>query len=328
MTDLPPGGDGSEANPFLEFVQGSGKIAPAVHERMEQIMPEGMKLLTRPFEAFESLDPLRKTAASIAALCRLTFRSADSKTLLNARLGIPKLAAWSEATPVETIKKIRDGLGGTLNDVLLTAVAGGVRRYLAGRDGEAGCKDFRATVPVSMRPLEQLADMGNEFGLVYLTLPIEIADPRERLAELGRRMRKLKRSAEPLVSLRVLSLMGRLPDLAQRALVRMFASKATAVITNVPGPNRTLRFAGSPVRDLLFWVPRSARLSLGISVLSYAGRVRVGFATDAGLVPDPGAMVDGFQSELEAMRRFALDSGGAIFEPSPQETGHGPTTDR
>ena len=118
-------------------------------------------------------------------------------------------------------------------------------------------------------------------------------------------MQRLKRSAESVVSLKVMSLMGRLPRAAQTALVRLFASKATAVMTNVPGPNRLLYLAGSPVRDVIFWVPRSARLSLGVSILSYAGRVRMGVATDAGLVPDPEKIVQGFHDEFATMQKLA-----------------------
>jgi diacylglycerol O-acyltransferase len=99
--------------------------------------------------------------------------------------------------------------------------------------------------------------------------------------------------------------MGRLPRAAQAALVRLFASKATAVMTNVPGPNRLLYLAGIPIRDLIFWVPRSARLSLGVSILSYAGTVRMGVASDAGLVPDPEQMVQGFHEEFAAMQELA-----------------------
>jgi hypothetical protein len=102
-----------------------------------------------------------------------------------------------------------------------------------------------------------------------------------------------------------MSLMGRLPRGAQKALVSLFASKATAVMTNVPGPNQVLHLAGSPIRDLIFWVPRSARLSLGVSILSYAGRVRMGVATDAGLVPDPELIVQGFHDEFASMQSLA-----------------------
>jgi hypothetical protein len=72
-------------------------------------------------------------------------------------------------------------------------------------------------------------------------------------------------------------------------------------MTNVPGPRQTLYLAGAPVRSIMFWVPQSARLGLGVSIISYAGEVRVGVVTDSGLVPDPDAIVAGFHEELRAM---------------------------
>ena len=293
-------------NPFIDLLLRAESGFEAAWRRVEELMPEGAKLLSKPVEALAAADLWRRTAGSAWALARLTFRSSDSKTALNApRLGIEKRAAWSEPIALDDVRAVRDRLGGTVNDILLSCTAGGIRRYLLGRGGEAACKDFRATVPVNLRPMDQIAEMGNEFGLVYLSLPIGVGDPLARLAELRRRMEALKRSAEAPVTLWVMSLMGRMPAAAQRALVRLFASKATAVMTNVPGPNRTLYLAGRAVRDVLFWVPRSARLSLGVSIMSYAGRVRMGVATDAGLVPDPERIVEGFHGEFEAVRELA-----------------------
>jgi WS/DGAT/MGAT family acyltransferase len=307
LTDLDE--EGVAGNPFLELLRdpdgGSGEALDGVR----RIMPQGARLLSRPAEVLRALNVWQRGAASSLALARLVFRSSDSKTLLNGTLDLPKRAAWSRRIPVSELEAVRDGIGGTVNDVLLTAMTGGIRRYFARREGESGCRDFRATIPVSLRPLENLATLGNEFGLVYLSLPVAIADPVERLAELRRRMEALKRSAEALVTLRVMALMGRLPAAAQRLLVRLFASKATAVMTNVPGPICTLYMAGAPIQDLIFWVPRSARLSLGVSIFSYAGGVRMGVATDAGLVPDPQRVVEDFHEELDAMADLAGRSG-------------------
>jgi diacylglycerol O-acyltransferase len=299
-----PEGD-PRRNPFLALFDRGGSSLEAARRRIEEVMPEGLNLMVKPFETLRSLSVWQRAAGSAAALARLTFRTADSKTVLNATLGVDKRAAWSDAIDLEAVREVSLGLGGTVNDILLTAMAGGLRRYLVGRSGQSGCQDFRATVPVSLRPLEDLNALGNAFGLVYLSLPLEIEDPVERLAELRRRMQRLKRSAESVVSLKIIGLMGRLPRAAQTALVGMFASKATAVMTNVPGPNRLLYLAGSPIRDLIFWVPRSARLSLGVSIFSYAGRVRMGVATDAGLVPDPEEMILGFHDEFAAMQELS-----------------------
>jgi len=318
MTDLQPdatqaGGEAS-GNPFLDLFRKGGDAVDVARRKVEEIMPEGMALLLKPAEMLRSLAFWQRWAASAIALSRLTLRTPDSKTQLNADLGVPKRAAWSEAIPVGVVKETGVALGGTVNDVLLAAATGGIRRYLVDRGGEGACKDFRATLPVNLRSLEALSTLGNEFGLVYLKLPVEITDPVERLAELRRRMEKLKRSAEALVSYRVLGLMGRMPAAAQKALVWMFASKATAVVTNVPGPNRPLYLAGARVQDILFWVPRSVRLSVGVSILSYAGNVRMGVATDAGLVPDPEKIVEGFQREFEAMRALACGPGAEMLK--------------
>jgi len=160
-------------------------------------------------------------------------------------------------------------------------------------------------VPVSLRPVQQLAAMGNEFGLVFLTLPVATEDFRERLAEVRCRMAALKRSAAAPATLATIRLAGRLPPAIQRLVVRLFATKATAVMTNVPGPSRELYLAGQRIRDVLFWVPRAAELSLGVSILSYAGGVRLGLAADAGVVPDPQRIVDAFHDELDEVRALS-----------------------
>jgi diacylglycerol O-acyltransferase len=98
----------------------------------------------------------------------------------------------------------------------------------------------------------------------------------------------------------------------------IFATKATAVMTNVPGPNQTLYLAGRPIQDIFFWVPQAGRVGLGISICSYAGGVRMGVGTDAGLVPDPEHIVAGFHEEFEAMRRLAGLTGATNLAASPE----------
>ncbi|UCF67315.1 MAG: DUF1298 domain-containing protein, partial [Acidobacteriota bacterium] len=250
----------------------------------------------------------RFVAASGAAL-RLALRSSDPKTLLKAPLGVDKRAVWSHPIPLEALKRNDVGLQATVNDLVLTAVTGGLRRYLERRGEAVEGLDLRAVVPVNLRPIEQMADLGNRFGVVFLSLPVGIADPLARLAEIRLRMRSLRRSAEPLASFGLLKLIGWAPYLVQRAAVRLFATKATAVMTNVPGPIRTLYLGGKPLRGIVFWVPQAGRVSLGVSICSYAGQVRVGIATDAGQVPDPSEIVEYFHDELGQLRRR---------EPSPQ----------
>ena len=86
----------------------------------------------------------------------------------------------------------------------------------------------------------------------------------------------------------------------------IFGTKATAVFTNVPGPKQTLYFAGQALTDLYFWVPQAGHLGLGVSILSYDGGVRMGVGTDAGLIPDPERIIDGFHAEFAALQQRRL----------------------
>ena len=149
-----------------------------------------------------------------------------------------------------------------------------------------------------------MSDLGNCFGLVFLPLPVGIGEPRARLHELQRRMRALKHSVEPVVVLNVLALLGRLPKAVQDLVIRIFGTKGTAVLTSVPGPARPLYVAGQPIAGLVFWVPQSGRLGLGISIMTYAGQVRVGVASDANLIPDPEAIIAGFEEELHFLEEL------------------------
>lgn len=313
LTDLTPE-PAEESNPITGLLRRSEEEAHAARELTEQIMPDAMRLMAMPVEALRRTATWIKGLGSVAAFGRLALRPADPKTIFKGPLQVEKRVAWTEAVPVEEVKAIGKALGGTVNDVLLTAIAGGMRRYLERRGQTAhGRLSFRAAMPVNLRPLEKMARLGNEFGLIFLSLPVGIPDPAERLTELRRRALALKRSLEPLVVYQVLRLLGIVPLVVQKIVVRIFGAKATAVMTNVPGPRETLYLAGKPIREVFFWVPQSGRLGLGFSICSYAGNVRIGVGTDAGLVPDPQEIVEGLHEELAAMREKA----GLAAAPAP-----------
>jgi WS/DGAT/MGAT family acyltransferase len=184
-------------------------------------------------------------------------------------------------------------------------MTGGLRQYLLQHDQAVKGLNFRAAVPVNLRSPDDELTLGNKFGLVFLSLPVGIADPVERLFEFRRRMEKLKGSSEAIVALGVLGAIGLSPARLQDMVVDIFGAKATCVMTNVPGPQQTLYLSGAPIRSMMFWVPQSGRLGMGISLLSYDGEVRLGVATDAGLVPDPEAIIDGFQQEFDVLKGMA-----------------------
>lgn len=308
LTDLRATGVDGEtpASPFAALFDASRSVRDAAVERARAIMPEVINLMSRVSGGGSGggrrPGKVKVAAGMSGALAAMAVRGPDPKTPFKGPLSVEKRVAWSRLVDLDEITTIRGALGGTINDILLTAMSGGLRQYLVDRGQAVDGLNLRAAIPVSLRKIDQLADMGNRFGLVFLSLPVGIAEPRERLAALRERMTALKRSYEAPVVLGVLHAMGLAPLPLQRLVERIFGAKATAVMTNVPGPRETLYLGGSTIEDIFFWVPQSGRLGLGISILSYDQRVRLGVATDAGLVPDPGGIIDGFHRELDELR--------------------------
>jgi WS/DGAT/MGAT family acyltransferase len=258
----------------------------------------GLGLLRDPARAAEVVG---MGASAAGTLAQLTGLPADPSTPLKGRLGVTKRAAWSEPFPLADVKSAGSRSGATINDVLVAATAGALRRYLARRGEAVDGLDVRVAVPVNLRPLGEAHELGNRFGLAFLALPVGIADPLQRLTETKRRMDDVKASLQPVVALAVLNAIGYAPSHLQPLAVEFFGSKATAVLTNVPGPQQRLYLAGRELRRAMFWVPQSGRLGLGISILSYNGEVMVGVASDAGLVPDPERIVEEFQADLRQL---------------------------
>jgi WS/DGAT/MGAT family acyltransferase len=280
------------------LVQQGAKAVGSVWQTTSKMASEGLEALVNPAHAMELA--LKGTDTAFAA-GRLFLRSPDPKTLFKGKLGVAKRAAWSKPLPLRDVKAIKTVTGGTVNDVLVSAMTGGLRRYMQSKGADVTNLNFRAAVPVNLRSPEQMGELGNKFGIVFLSLPVGIGDPLERLNEVRKRMLELKNSKEAPVALGILSAMGMSPNEFQGTLVRMFGSKTTAVMTNVPGPPMPLYLAGQKIDELMFWVPQSGRVSLGISIISYANRVYMGVATDAGLVPDPDLIMAGFYDEFEAL---------------------------
>lgn len=161
-------------------------------------------------------------------------------------------------------------------------------------------------VPVNLRPLDKAYQLGNQFGLAPLVLPIGLDNPVERLLEVRRRMQELKGSMQPMMAFGLLALAGVLNKGAQDAMLHLFSRKTTAVMTNVPGPREKLSICGATIEESLFWVPQSGTVGLGVSILSYGGGVQFGVVADATLCPDPQHIIDGFAPEFEKLTWLSL----------------------
>lgn len=286
-----------------------------LHEGMETVLDPG-----------RIVDAARTGTAGVARLAQILVRWPDPKTIFKGQLGVPKRAAWSKAIRLSDVKAVCEVTGGTVNDVLLTAMSGALRAYLEQQGQDVDGLNFHAVIPVNLRPLDGPIELGNKFGLVFLSLPIGVADVIERLEELKRRMDELKQSPEPGAIFALLNIVGLGPVELENLLVTIFGTKATGVMTNVPGPRQQLYVAGSPLEDIMFWVPQSGRLGLGVSILSYNGKVFMGVATDAGLVPDPEQIIDALYAEFAEMMELVrmVRSDEVAAEPAPTRC-HGTT---
>ena len=219
-------------------------------------------------------------------------------TALGGAPGLRKRAVWSHPLPLADLKRAGRMAGATLNDVLLSAVAGALGRYLVDHGGEP--TDLTTMVPVNVRPRgEPLpAELGNRFALVFFTFPSGVTAPLERLAETKRRMDWLKGSPEAPLTFGLITAIGRTVSGLERQVVSFFANKAIGVTTNVVGPTTVRYLAGTRISGLLGWVPGSGRHTVGICVITYMGTVRVGFRVDADRVKDPEQLLVAFEQEV------------------------------
>jgi len=230
----------------------------------------------------------------------------DSPTRLKGKTANRKRVAWCAPIPLEEVKAVGKALNCSINDVLLSCVAGAIGAYLQGKGDTIAGQEIRAMVPINLRPMEEAYKLGNRFGLAPVVLPIGLENPVERVYEVRRRMALLKGSTQPLLAFGLLAVAGLLIKPAQDAMLGLFARKTTAVMTNVPGPREKLQFLGSTLEQSLFWVPQSGSVGLGVSILSYGGGVQFGVIADIGLCPDPQKIIDGFEPEFAKLSVLTL----------------------
>jgi diacylglycerol O-acyltransferase / wax synthase len=285
-------------SPLQELFRPAAKAVSLARGAAEALAHEAIAVGKDPSHLRDLAADAREDAAAVAKL--LTMPT-DPPTVLKGELGVAQRVAWSSPIPLDDVKAIGHATGTTVNDVLLAAVAGGLRSYLESRGTQVG--ELTAVVPFNLRPLDEPlpSELGNRFGLVYLPLPVGIEDHRARLDQVHRRMERIKHSPEGAVSYGVLDAIGRTPTQIEKRLVDLFATKGSAVMTNVPGPRQPVYLAGTPVRGVLVWAPCSGGLSMSVAIFSYAGEVTLGVMTDAGLVPDPERIVAAFEPQLGSL---------------------------
>ncbi len=301
----------------------AGRLMGTGLRMSDEAWKASLKVAARPARA---VDYLRDGTGVIAELAYLLFMPTDTPTRLK---GIPlgdKRVAWTDPIALPEVKTVSRALGCSVNDMLLTAFAGAIRGYLEGKGDRTDGVEVRVLVPINLRAPDDNEELGNRFGIVAVELPVGITSPLERLYEVRRRMEALKTSYEPAVTLGLFAALGYAPKIVQDRLFDLLLSRATAVMTNVPGPPKPLYLAGSELKQVMFWVPQSGNLGMGASILTFNDRVHFGLISDAALVPDPEAVVARFAPEFERLLYFVLM--GAWSQSVATQAAAEPTTRR
>lgn len=275
-----------------------------------QLVHEGFEVLTHPSKV---IDLVQLAFRGTRAVGKTLLTPPDYRTVLKGRMGPAKHVLWSTPVLLEDVKAIGRESGATVNDVLCAAVTGALHRYLDEHDDLV--PDLRAFVPFNLRPLDEPIprELGNRFGIVFLSLPVGEHDRAARLAEVKRRMDAIKASPEGVVGYGVLTVTGMTPVQIERVIVDVFGAKGSLVLTNVAGPRQDVFLAGTRLAGFMGWVPATGGIALGISIFSYRGEITVGIYADARLIPDPEALVEAFDDEVAAM--LAADLSG-VADPA------------
>ncbi len=211
---------------------------------------------------------------------------------------------WAEGD-LTTIKAAKDTFGGTVNDVILTAVTGGFRALLIHRGIDTRPLEIHSMIPVSMRKAGD-ASGGNEVSAMFAVLPVGIQDPVERLHAMTRQMDRVKKSGTPLTVDSIIGMADFVPPAlfaaAGRVAGRVDLRAFDTVTTNVPGPQVPLYMLGRELETLIPFVPLASGVRISTAIASYNGTINFGVTADYDAVRDLDVFLDGIRSTLRALK--------------------------
>ena len=300
ILDLSPEGHEIEHEPWR----------PEPEPTSDQLLLDAVReRLTSPAEAIRILrssvlDPttvpnrLMEGARALGAFVGGTLDFAP-QTSLNVQVG-PHRRFETVLVDLDELKRIKNSLGGTVNDVVLSVVAGGLRRLLTARGERVEDIEPRAMVPVSVRADQDRGSLGNQVASIWAPLPVSEADPVKRLRFVTDKMRDLKESGQAVGAQLLTSLGEYAPPTILSQASRLVARQRAynLVVTNVPGPQFPLYSLGRQMKEVYPVVPLSDNTSIGIALLSYNGTVGFGLLGDFDAAPDLAVLAEGIEKSL------------------------------
>ena len=235
-------------------------------------------------------------------------RLLSTETTLGGTIGQHRRWGWVEGD-LDTIKAVKNAFGGTVNDVILTAVTGGFRELLASRGIDMRPLQIQSMIPVSMR-MPGDSTGGNQVSAMFAQLPIGVDDPVERLHAMTRQMDRVKKSGTPLTVDSIIGLADFVPPMlfatAGRVAANVNLRAFDTVTTNVPGPQIPLYLLGRELQTLIPFVPLGPGVRISTAIVSYNGTINFGVTADYDSVRDLPVFLDGVSKTLDGLRRAVL----------------------
>ena len=257
----------------------------------------------------------RETLARSRDLAALVVREAvpgAPRTSLNVPIG-PTRRFATVSVPLAECKAIRDGLGGSVNDVVLAACTTALRSLLQGRGEELPARGLRAMVPLNLRQAPEHMALGNRVSSLFVDLPVAEPAAAVRYRRIVDSTSRLKASGAAAAATAAIDLVGYAPPLLHAAIARnLYATRLFNVtITNVPGPRGPLYAYGAALREVHPVVPLAAEHAVGIAVFSYDGLVTFGINADCESTPEISELADQIRAGIDELRTLV---------PAPQAT--------
>jgi len=251
---------------------------------------------------------VKRVAEDLGAVGSFTIpgvRSAPPSPL-NVKIGPHRRFTWV-TEELDRVKAIKNALGGTVNDVMLATVAGGLGRWLREHGHATSGLTLRAMVPVSVRADIERGALGNRVAAVWASLPVGVTDPAQRLALVRGEMEGVKESHQAVGARLLTELTGFAPPtvMAQAARLQARQRYFNLVVTNVPGPQFPLYVLGRRMVAIYPMVPLAQHLALGVAIISYDGSISFGLNADYDALPDVEALAAHFAEALDELAAAA-----------------------
>ncbi len=247
-------------------------------------------------------DALRSARSALAMIVSEELHAAPH-TSLNVPIGTRRRFDVVRI-PLADLKEIKDSLGGTLNDVVLTVTTSGLRALLQSRGEPLPAGGLRAMVPMNVRVASEHLALGNRISSLFLELPVAQADPERRYHETVARSESLKSEGQQAAgTTAVIEIAGLAPPVIHATIAQaLYATRLFNVtITNVPGPKQTLYAFGAPLREIHPLVPLAAEHAVGVAALSYDGNVFFGVVADRDTVPDLDVLLSALGASVKEL---------------------------